>query len=250
ACKFTSNPTEPPNIVGVTQMVKDSAEEARAFVAELKDAMAESYAVGAAPALGEKAFVYRPKPGSSEAERSMWFVGHRQQVVVMGSMIFQKPITKAQREAGEALLLSAFALASDEKGLAAARRCSWFDAALVRKLLRSDDVTEQVFGASSCLANAGDRIVMLAVVESEDAETVAANVGAMAGGGCKSEPLADLGRAATLQHSCTEGNARAVVRFVSGARMFEVSLIPGSEPTKDDRALLIQLAKYTYAQSQ
>lgn len=176
-------------------------------------------------------------------------VGHRERVVVMGSMIFQKPITKAQREAGETLLHSAFALADDEKGLAAARRCSWFDAALVRKLLRSDDATEQVFGSSSCLANAGERIVMLAVVESEDAETLAGNMGAMAGGGGKSEPLADLGRSASLQHSCTEGNPRAVVRFVSGARMFEVSLIPGSEPTKDDRALLIELAKYTYSQS-
>lgn len=247
SCKFRSDSSEPPNIVGVTQMVKDSAEEARAFVQDLRGGMAESYAIEAAPALGEAAFVYRPKPGSSEAERSMYFVGHRERVVVMGSMTFQKPITKAQREAGETLLLAAFALADDEEGLAAARRCSWFDAALLRKLLKSD-VTEQVFGSASCLANAGERIVMIAVVESDDAETLASNMGA-AGGGCDAEPLEGLGRLASVQYKCTEGNPRAVVRFVSGARMFEVSLIPGSEPTPADRALLIELAKYTYAQS-
>ncbi len=39
---------------------------------------------------------------------------------------------------------------------------------------------------------------MLAVVESEDAETLAGNMGAMAGG-CKSEPLTDLRHRATAR---------------------------------------------------
>lgn len=249
SCKFTSDPTEPANIFGVTQMVKDSENEARTFVQSLRPPMAESYAVEAAPALGADAFVYRPKEGSADAGRSIFFVAWRQRVVVMGSMIFQKPITGAQRSAGEALLLSAFALADDEEGLAAARKCSWFDPALVRQLLPDGEVTEQVFGASSCLANAGERIVMLSVVESEDVETLAINVGTMAAGGCKSEPLPDLGRVASLQFECTEGNPRAAVRFVSGTRMFELSFIPGREPVPEERALLVRLAKYTHSQS-
>ena len=90
---------------------------------------------------------------------------------------------------------------------------------------------------------------MLAVVESEDAATLASNVGAMAAGGCKAEPLSGLGSNASLQYACAEGNPRAVVRFVSGPRMFEVSLIPGKEPSAEERATLVELAKYTYAQS-
>lgn len=238
SCKFRSDPTRAPNIFGANQMVKESEKEAAAFVAELRPSMAESYDVEPAPAIGAKGFVYRPRESGPDAGRSLFFVGHRGRVAVMGSMSFQKPITAEERKAAEVLLLAA--LEMDEEAMEAATNCKWFDRALVRKLLPEEGYSEQVFGERSCLATAGEKVVMLSITETENAALISQRMIEM--GGCTTEPI-ELAEAAWLQHGCTSGNPRASVRWVSGARMFELSFVPGKEPTEKERGILVDLAK-------
>jgi hypothetical protein len=238
SCKFTSDSSRPPNIFGATQMVKGTPAEAAAFAAELRKSMAETYDVESAPAIGEKGFFYLPR--GDESRRSLFFVGHRGRVAVMGSMTFQKTITPAQRKSAEKLILKALAIDEDPAAIEAATTCPWFDRAKVRKLLPGKGYTEQVFGSNSCLANIGEKIVMLSIVESEGAREIAEQMGSL--GGCKSEEL-DLAEAGWIQYACTSGNPRASVRWVRGSQAFEISFIPGREPTESERALLIDLAR-------
>jgi hypothetical protein len=244
SCKFSSDPRKPANIFGANQMVQASVAEAEDFVRSLRSSMAESYDVEAAKTLGSEAFVYRPKPEAGAADRSLFFVGHRQQVVVIGSLTFQSAITPSEREAGEALLGAALALSSDAGALAAASQCSWFDPRLIRRLLPGHDYSEHVFGSVSCMANAGGKVVMLSIVESEDTETLVNNLDNMVDTACASESIPSLGKLATIQYDCVNGNPKASVRFVSGTKMFELSLAPEKEPTEEERTLLIELAEH------
>ena len=116
-----------------------------------------------------------------------------------------------------------------------ARRC--------QGLFKGASVSEQVYGANSCIAYAGKRILMLAIIDDVDpgiAKTMAAN------GNCRLERLPELGVQGSIGFECAQGNARASVRYMKGDRHFEFSWIPGTEPSQTERDLLITLVRKAY----
>jgi hypothetical protein len=64
------------------------------------------------------------------------------------------------------------------------------------------------------------------------------------GNGCTVDPLPKFGKVAGIAHHCSGGNPRAQILFVSGGRMFDVTLVPTSEPTEAQRNTLIELAEF------
>ena len=63
-------------------------------------------------------------------------------------------------------------------------------------------------------------------------------------GGCTVDTLTHLGKGAGIAHHCSTGNPRAEVLFVTGSRMFRLLYVPAAEPSADDRATLVELAKF------
>jgi hypothetical protein len=241
-CQFTSNPHQPVNIFGANQTVKGSAAEAEDMVRSLRANTADAV-IQPAPALGKYAFTYAPKPSSEErAGRSLFFVAHHGKVMVMGSLVMQKAIGPAERAAAEKLVQAALAIADDPHAIAAAGKCPYFDAALVRRLLPGKDYEENVYGSNSCMAQSGSKALILSIVADGRAGEVLANMNKMSGG-CKSEELIQLGKDAQLSYACSSGNPRAMVRFADTHRMLEFSFAPEREPTPAERELLVQLAE-------
>lgn len=241
-CQFTSNPHRPVNIFGANQTVKASAAEAEETVRSLR-ANTTDAVIQPAPALGKYAFTYAPKPGSEErAGRSLFFVAHHGKVMVMGSLVMQQAIGPAERAAAEKLVQAALAIADDPRAIAAAGKCPYFDAALVRRLLPGKDFEESVYGSNSCMAQAGSKALILSIVADARAGEVLANMNKMSGG-CKSDELIQLGKDARLSYACSGGNPRATVRFADTHRMLEFSFAPEREPTPAERELLVQLAE-------
>lgn len=241
-CQFTSNPHQPANIFGANQTVKASAAEAEEMVRSLRANTTDSV-VQPMPSLGKYAFTYAPKSGSEDpAGRSLFFVAHRGKVLVMGSLVMQKTIGPAERAAAEKLLQAALAISDDPHAIAAAGKCPYFDAALLRRLLPGKDFEENVYGSNSCMAQAGSKALILQIVADGRAGEVLANMNKMSGG-CKSEELIQLGKDARLLYACSGGNPRATVRFADARRMLEFSFAPEREPTPAERELLVQLAE-------
>jgi hypothetical protein len=243
-CQFTSNPHQPVNIFGANQSVKSSAAEAEEQVRSMR-ANTTDVDVQSAPALGKFAFTYKPKAGTEQPEgRSLLFVAHHGKVMVLGSLVMQKTIGPAERAAAEKLIQAALAIADDPHALAAAAKCRYFDAALVRRLLPDKDFEENVYGSNSCMAQAGSKALILAIVEDGRGAEVLANMAKMSDD-CKSEDLVQLGKNAKLLYACTSGNPRATVRYADRGKMLDFSFAPQREPTPAERELLVQLAEKT-----
>ncbi len=244
ACQFLGRSRNGAAILGLTQMVQDSPGKAEDFVASLRKNLDSSYIVEPVSEMGRRGFSYRPKADAGGAARSSLFlVGHRGRVVAMGSLTVPGDISDGSREGFLALTRRAFDLADDAESLAAATRCAYFDQGVLQKLFKGATFSQQVYGANSCIANAGKRVLMLAIVDNVDAglaQTMAAS------GDCRQEALPGLGAQGNIGFSCAQGNARAMVRYLKGGKHFEFSWIPGTEPTPAERDLLVELAQGAY----
>jgi alpha-D-ribose 1-methylphosphonate 5-triphosphate synthase subunit PhnG len=244
ACQFLGRSRNGAAILSLTQMVQDSPGKAEDFVASLRKNLDASYAVEPIAALGRRGFSYRPKADAgSDARSSLFLVGHQGRVVAMGSLTLPGALSGASREGFLALTRRAFDLAGDAESLAAATRCAYFDQGVLQKLFKGATFSQQVYGANSCIANAGKRVLMLAIVENVDAglaQTMAAS------GDCRIESLPALGAQGNIGFACAQGNARAMVRYLKGGKHFEFSWIPGTEPTEAERDLLVELAQGAY----
>jgi len=245
ACKFLSDSTRPPNVFSATQMVKGSPAEAEAFARNLRGPMEKSYEVAAMPTLGAAGFSYKPKAadGSSNG-RSMFFVGHRKQIAVMGSLNLQQAITPAQLAVAQSLLEEAFKLADDSAGLAAASDCKYFVEPVLKRLLPGPGYSVQVLGSTSCMAQASGLVVTLAVTEGRGLEALASRMGDPS---CTVEQLPALGQHATLAYGCKSGSARASVIVIQPTRMLNYTFVPKREPTADERALLVDMVTQVLA---
>ena len=244
SCTFNSNPHAAPNIFGAIQSVKASPAEAEELVRTLRDNSSE-VSVQPAPALGKFAFTYQSKDGNGKIdERSLFFVAHRGKVEVNGSLVLQRPIGAPERAAAEQLIQAALAIADDPHVLAAAAKCRYFDAQLIRRLLPGSDFEENVYGSNSCMAQAGNKALILSIMEDGRGEEVLANMAKMSDG-CKSEDLIQLGKNAKLLYACSGGNPRATVRYAGAGKMLEFSFAPEREPTPAERDILVQLAERT-----
>ncbi len=242
SCKFLGSGL--PHLFSATQIVKATPKEAEEYVSALREGMKENYEVTAAPELGELAFRYRPRPEVDDSGRAVFFVGHRDRVVVMSSLNFQKAITEEQMVAAQPLIHAALALADDEKAIEAATSCPWFDETVLDELFGGASYSENVFGETSCMANVDTRVLMVKILETDNPAGLIESMSSLAGGSCTSERLPGLAGAAVLEYACSSGNPRASVRLAAGAAMIEYTFAPGEEPTAEERALLIELARH------
>lgn len=90
--------------------------------------------------------------------------------------------------------------------------------------------------------SADGRVVTVAIVKGKRSRETAE--GMMRSGGCKVDPLPKLGKPAGVMRHCSEGNPRTQVVVADRGRMLEVSYMPGQEPTDEQRATVVKLAKF------
>jgi hypothetical protein len=244
ACQFLGRTSRGAVILSLTRRVEESPAKAEDFVASLRKNLGADFRVETVASMGRRGFSYRPKDEAiHDAHSSLFLVGHQGRVVAMGSLSVPGEVSGDAREGFLALSRRAFDLAGDSESLAAATHCAYFDQALLKTLFEGAVFSQQVYGANSCIANAGPRVLMLAIVDNVDpalAQTMAAS------GDCQSTPLPALGAQGSIGFACAQGNARAMVRYLKGGKRFEFNWIPGAEPGPAERELLIKLAQSAY----
>jgi hypothetical protein len=240
-CSFTAKDTSVS--FGFSHMVAQSADKATEAALSMKDAVAPTSRVEPLPALGEHGIAYSMKDAAGTAdEKSMFFYGHRGPVGVSGYLNLKRAITVAQRDFAANLIASTLGVASNAKALAKETNCPYFDDALVKRLLPPGDVTISVPDKNSCVVSASGNVLMVSANRSAQSAQAASNM--MKGNGCTVDPLPKLGKIAGISHHCNGGNPRAQILFVSGDRMFDVTLVPTGEPTEAQRAALVELAEF------
>lgn len=240
SCHFMGRSSEGLAILGYNQMVQDSAGKAQDFVKDMRRNLDSSLVPEKLDGMGGQGFSYRPKDDATDdARNTLFLVGHEGRVVVMGTLTAPGGISNATRTAYFSLARYAFKLSTDDVAMEAATRCAYFNQGVLKRLFEGATFSQQVYGSNSCIAHAGKRVLMLAIMDDVDAGY--AQVMAESGG-CNSEPLPALGAQGSIGYACTDGNARATVRYLQGKQHFEFSWIPGMEPSEAERDLLIKLA--------
>jgi hypothetical protein len=229
--------------LGFNHMVAASPALARASAVEMKNAVKATSAIEPVPALGEDGFAYQPRKDNGQVDRaSMFFYGHRGTVGVSGYLNLKDPITPAQRDLAANLIASTLRVATDAKALAKATNCRYLDGELVARLLPTGERSTIVPDANNCVVSADNRVITVAVARNArgwaEAERLLRNEG------CTVDVVPGLGTGAGLAHHCSRGIPRAEVVVVNGSRWLRVLYAPPGEPGADDRAALIELARF------
>jgi hypothetical protein len=243
SCQFQGSAGGAPVLFGLNQVVQASDADAVDLVLGMRRGLNPEQDVSEEPALGDSGFRYSARGSGRQSRGSLFLVGHHGRVVVIGSLTVPGEVTADIRRRTIELARHGFALASDENGMAAATRCPYFDHALLERLFAGAEFAERVYGSNSCIAHAGERVLILAISGNANAETARS---LEASGHCMVESLSDLGDQGSLGHTCKEGNARAIVGFLQGSRHFQFDWVPGREPTESERDLLVELAQRAY----
>jgi len=138
-------------------------------------------------------------------------------------------------------------IADNSKALAKAEKCPYFDMALIKQLLPSDDLSIAVPGPDSCMVSAGSNALIISVTRGTN--NAAQAIGNMLkDSGCTVEQLPRLSKPNGIMYACkTGGNARAQILFMAKGGFFDLSFVPTQEPTAEQRATLIELAEYAAA---
>lgn len=229
--------------LGFNHMVAPSASLAQASAVEMKNAVKATSAIEPVPALGEEGFAYQPRKDNGQVDRaSMFFYGHRGAVGVSGYLNLKEPITPAQRDLAANLIASTLRIASDARALARATTCRYLDDGLVARLLPAGERSTIVPDASNCVVSADNRVITVAVARNArgwaDAERL------LRSEGCTVDAVPGLGKGAGIAHHCSRGNPRAEVVVVNGSRWLRMLYAPPAEPGPDDRAALVELARF------
>jgi hypothetical protein len=193
------------------------------------------------PALGENGIAYQQKKPDGQVDRtSMFFYGHRGTVGVSGYLNLKDAITPAQRDLAAYLIAGTLGVATNPKALAKETNCRYLDADLVKRLLPGD-MSTIVPDANNCVVSAGGRVITVSVTK--DARGWPAAERLLKDGGCTVDVLPNFGKGAGVAHHCSKGNPRAEVVVATGPRLFKFLYVPTSEPSADDRATLVELAR-------
>lgn len=240
-CSFTTRNTSVN--FGFSHVVSPTPEAARAGAVDMKHAVAATSVVEPMPSLGEEGFTYQQKKRNGDVDRSqMFFYGHRGTVGLTGYLNLKGPITPEQRLLAGNLLATTLGAASNPKMLAKESHCRYFDASLVKRLLPSGDQSIVVPDANHCVVSADGNVITVSV--SKDARGWAAAERLLREGDCTVEAIPNFGKGAGISHHCRKGNPRAEVVVVTGSRMVKVLFAPPAEPSADDRATLVELARF------
>jgi len=228
---------------GFSHMVSESTEKATEAAKSMKEAVAPTSRVEPQPVLGEYGIDYNMKnEAGMPDEKSMFFYGHNGRVGVSGYLNLKNAITAQQRDFAANLIASTLGVAGSARALKKETNCPYFDNDLVKSLLPSGDVTVSIPNKDSCVVSASGSVLMVSVNRNAQNAQAASNM--LKGSGCTVDPLPKFGKVAGIAHHCSGGNPRAQILFVSGDRMFDVTLVPTSEPSDAQRATLIELAEY------
>ena len=228
---------------GFSHMVAESAEKATAAALSMKEAVGPTSRVESLPVLGEYGIDYSMKNDAGMPdEKSMFFYGHSGRVGVSGYLNLKNAITAQQRDFAANLIASTLGAAGNAKALKKETNCPYFDDSLVKSLLPSGDMTISIPNKDSCVVSASGSVLMVSVNRSAQSAEVISKM--LEGNGCTVDRLPKFGKAAGIAHHCSGGNPRAQIMFVSGGRMFDVTLVPTSEPTGTQRDALVELAEY------
>jgi hypothetical protein len=172
----------------------------------------------------------------------MFFHGHRGSVNVSGYLNLKDAITPAQRELAGNLIGGTLRVATNPKALAKVTNCRYLDENLVKRLLPAEDISTIVPDPNNCVVSAGGNVITVAVTK--DARGWAIGERLLKDGGCTVDTLQNLGKGAGIAHHCNKGNPRAEVLVVTGSRMLRVLYAPAAEPSAEDRAALVELARF------
>ncbi len=235
ACQFMGRSDTGVVLFSLTQMVHPDERAAVDLITSMRKQQIDGVEAAEEPALGEHGYRFWSKGEDHRVVESL--VGQRGRVVVIGMISLQDGLSAESRMRAIELSRRGLELASDARAMAAASRCRYFDAALLKKLFGGASYTEQVYGSNSCMAHEGSRVLMLAIVEDVDEETAAAMT---ATGDCQRDAVAGLG---SVSHHCKQGNARATVSSLHARRHLQFYWVPGREPTPAEREHLIALAR-------
>ncbi len=228
---------------GFSHMVAESAEKATEAAKSMKDAVTPTSRVEALPALGEYGIDYNMKNDKGMPdERSMFFYGHSGRVGVSGYLNLKNAITTQQRDFAANLIASTLGVAGSARALKKETSCPYFEDSLVKSLLPSGDVTISIPNKDSCVVSASGSVLMVSANGSAQSAQAVSNM--LKDSGCTVDPLPKFGKVAGIAHHCSGGNPRAQILFVSGGRLFDVTLVPTSEPTEAQRNTLVQLAEF------
>ncbi|MEP6939104.1 MAG: hypothetical protein ABI846_05025 [Rudaea sp.] len=228
---------------GFSHMVAEDADKAKAAAVEMKEAVAAKSVLEPLPVLGDEGFSYQPKDDNGKVDpTSMFFFGHRGPLSVSGYLNLKGTITPAQRDFAANLIASTLGAATNAKALAKESECRYFDAGLVKRLLPEGAVSTIVPDANNCIVSAGGGVITFSIVSNpriRESATIR-----MKTSGCTVDALPKLGSPAGILHHCSGGNARAQVLLVAGSRLFDVTFVPGREPSDDERSVLVQMAEF------
>ena len=228
---------------GFNHMATQSSEEATAAAVEMRGAVAATSAIEPMPVLGEEGFTYQPKKeGGGVDPTTMFFYGHRGTLNVSGYLNLTPAITPAQRDFAAHLIAATLGAASNPKALAKETNCPYLDAALVERLLPDGNRSAIVPNANSCVVSAGGKVITVTITKGSHSASTAEAL--LKNGGCTVDALPALGKPSGIAHHCSEGNARAEVVFAGAGRMVSLVFVPGSEPSAEDRATLVELAAF------
>lgn len=240
-CSFTAKDTSVN--FGFSHSVAESMEKANEAALSMKDAVTPTSRVEPLPVLGEHGIAYQMKDDAGGVDpKSMFFYGHNGRVGVSGYLNLKSAITAGQRDFAANLIASTLSVAGSARALKKETNCPYFDDSLVKSLLPPGDVTISVPNKDSCVVSASGSVLMVSVNRSAQSAQAVSNM--LKGSGCTVDPLPKFGKVAGIAHHCSGGNPRAQILFVSGGRMFDVTLVPTSEPTEAQRASLVELAEF------
>lgn len=227
---------------GFNHMVTSSVEGASAATTEMRKAVAGTSVVEPMPSLGEQGFTYQPKKENGQIDRSsMFFHGYRGRVTVSGYLNLKDAITPAQRDLAANLIAGTLGAATNPKALAKETNCRYLDPNLLERLLPAGDVSTIVPDSNNCVVSAGGNVITVAVTK--DARDWAAAERLLKNEGCVVDTLPNLGKGAGIAHHCSKGNPRAEVLIVTGSRVLRLLYVSTAEPSADDRAGLVELAR-------
>ncbi|MEO8485757.1 MAG: hypothetical protein ABI585_05400 [Betaproteobacteria bacterium] len=228
---------------GFNHLVTTSAEGASTAATDMRKAVAATSVVEPMLSLGENGFTYQVKQANGQVDRtSMFFYGHRGGVNVSGYLNLADAITPAQRDLAGNLIAGTLGIATNPKALAKATTCRYLDATLVQRLLPADDLSTIVPDANNCIVSAGGKVITVAVTKVARGGATAERL--LKSEGCTVDSLPALGKGAGIAHHCRTGNPRAEVLLLTGSRMMRLLFAPTAEPSADDRAALVELARF------
>jgi hypothetical protein len=232
---------------GFSQTIDASADKAEASVGDSKKIIGADNRINDETAIGKNGFSYSVKlPSGAANDKSVFLFGHRGSVEISGYLNLQKTVTPAQREAAAQLMFDSMKIADNSKALAKAEKCPYFDMALIQQLLPSDDLSVAVPGPDSCVVSASGSAVIISVTRGTN--NAAQAIGNMLkDSGCTVEQLPRLGKPNGIMYACKGGNPRAQILFMAKGGFFDLSFVPTTEPTTEQRATLVELAEYAAA---